>query len=99
MRIKSYYAHAVEDAMSMARQELGPDAMLVNTRKAPLEARHLGDYEVVFATDLPPNEDFPAGDPSIPGGPAPTEVHSGGRVARELADLKKEVGHAPDLAA
>jgi hypothetical protein len=52
MRIKSYYAHAVEDAMSMARQELGPDAMLVNTRKASPEARHLGEYEVVFATDL-----------------------------------------------
>ena len=40
----------------MARQELGPDAMLVNSRKASLEARHLGAYEVVFATDLPAQE-------------------------------------------
>ena len=35
--------------MAAARQEMGPDAMLVNSRKAPPEARHLGEYEVVFA--------------------------------------------------
>ena len=56
MRIKSYFAHAVEDAMSMARQELRPDAMLLNSRRAAPEARHLGEYEVVFATDLPVGE-------------------------------------------
>src|SRR5947209_7601669 len=52
MRLKSYFSHAVEDAVAAARQELGTDAMLVNSRKAPLESRHPGDYEVVFATDL-----------------------------------------------
>jgi hypothetical protein len=36
--------------MALASQELGADAMLLNSRKAPPEARHLGDYEVVFAT-------------------------------------------------
>ncbi len=96
MRIKSYYAHAVEDAMAMARQELGPDAMLVNSRKAPPEARHLGEYEVVFATDLPLEEgaspkagEGPAGTPAAFGTPAvfgPAE-----RLAREVADLKKEL--------
>lgn len=40
--------------MEQARKELGPDAMLVTTRTAALEARHLGEYEVVFAADLPP---------------------------------------------
>src|ERR1035437_7582724 len=49
MKIKSYYSRTVEDAMAAARQEMGPDAMLVNSRKAPLEVRHLGEYEVVFA--------------------------------------------------
>jgi flagellar biosynthesis protein FlhF len=92
MRIKSYYAHAVEDAMSMARQELGSDAMLINTRKAPPEARHLGEYELVFATDLPPaegpeadSEDRASG-ASMSAGPQPGE-----RLAREVADLKKEL--------
>ena len=42
MKLKSYFANTVEDAMSMARQELGSDAMLVNSRKSSLETRHLG---------------------------------------------------------
>jgi flagellar biosynthesis GTPase FlhF len=49
MQIKSYFAPAVEDAMAMARRELGPEAMLVNSRGAPPEARGRGEYEVVFA--------------------------------------------------
>ena len=49
MRLKSYFAGTVESAMCLARQEMGEDAMLVNSRKAPPEARHLGAYEVVFA--------------------------------------------------
>src|SRR5476649_2612712 len=50
MKIKSYFSRTVEDAMAVASQELGPDAMLVNSRKAPIESRHLGEYEVVFGT-------------------------------------------------
>ncbi len=34
--------------MATARHELGPEAMLVNSRKAPPESGHLGQYEVVF---------------------------------------------------
>ena len=52
MKIKSYFSRTVEDAMAMASQELGPEAMLVNSRKAPPEARHLGEYEVVFANGI-----------------------------------------------
>lgn len=92
MRIKSYYAHAVEDAMSMARQELGSDAMLINTRKAPPEARHLGDYELVFATDLPPAEGSGAHpEDHASGAPMPTGPQPGERLAHEVADLKKEL--------
>lgn len=49
MKIKSYFCGSVADALVMARQELGPDAMLVSSRKSPPESRHLGEYEVVFA--------------------------------------------------
>jgi len=49
MRMKSYFAESVEAAMGQARREMGPDALLVNSRKAPSEARGLGEYEVVFA--------------------------------------------------
>ena len=50
MKIKSYYSRTVEDAIAAARSELGPEAMLMNSRKAPIQSRHLGEYEVVFAT-------------------------------------------------
>ncbi len=49
MRMKSFFAPTVQDAVEQARQELGPDALLVNSRKAPPEAQGLGEYEVVFA--------------------------------------------------
>jgi hypothetical protein len=37
--------------MRQARDEFGDDVMLVTSRIASPEFRHLGDYEVVFATD------------------------------------------------
>ena len=49
MKIKSYFAGSVEAAINQAKQELGEDAMLMNSRKSMPEARHLGEYEVVFA--------------------------------------------------
>ncbi|MDQ6704843.1 MAG: hypothetical protein M3Z85_02630 [Acidobacteriota bacterium] len=51
MHIKSYFAATVESAMVRARRELGDEAMLVNSRKTPPETRHLGNYEVIFASD------------------------------------------------
>jgi flagellar biosynthesis protein FlhF len=80
--------------MAAARQEMGPDAMLVNSRKAPPEVRHLGEYEVVFAniagavapaeaTLRLPGERSEA----IPAFQAP----AGSRLSTEVAELKKEL--------
>ena len=94
MKIKSYYSRTVEDAMAAARQEMGPDAMLVNSRKAPPEVRHLGEYEVVFA--------------NVAGAVAPAEATlklpgersqaipvfqapAGDRLSTEVAELKREL--------
>ena len=57
MRMKSYFANSFRVAMDQARKELGPEAMLVTTRASAMEARHLGEYEVVFAADLPVSPD------------------------------------------
>jgi flagellar biosynthesis protein FlhF len=89
MKIKSYFSQTVQDAMAKASQELGSDAMLLNSRKAPPEARHLGEYEVVFATGA-----LPGGVADIPDEPAEAAVsqHSGGdRLSKEVAELKKEL--------
>jgi flagellar biosynthesis protein FlhF len=87
MKIKSYYSRTVEDAVSQARQELGPEAMLMNSRKAPVEARHLGEYEVVFAVDsLPEISDATGeGDYSAEGAAASE------RLANEVSDLRKQL--------
>lgn len=51
MRLKSYFADTIEEAISQGRREMGPDAMLVNSKRAGAEARHLGAYEVVCAAE------------------------------------------------
>lgn len=91
MKIKSYFARTVEDAMAMARQELGPEAMLVNSRRAALETRHLGDYEVVFASDVPAaeSEEIAAAVRSAP--PGVLAQPFGERLSAEVAELKKEL--------
>jgi flagellar biosynthesis protein FlhF len=48
MRIKSYFASSVEQAIHDAREELGGEATLITSRRAAPDARHLGAYEVVF---------------------------------------------------
>jgi flagellar biosynthesis protein FlhF len=79
MKIKSYFSATVEGAMSMARQELGPDAMLVNTRKAPPESGHPGQYEVVFGVV--------EGRPPAPENVSPARD----RLSNDVADLKREL--------
>ena len=94
MKIKSYYSRTVEDAMAVARHEMGPDAMLVNSRKAPPEVRHLGEYEVVFgsveAAVAPADASL-----KLPGErgesiPFPT-APLGDRLSVEVAELKREL--------
>lgn len=55
MRIKSYFSGTVESAMELARRELGEEAVILNSRPAPADARHLGAYEVVFGVDDAPS--------------------------------------------
>ena len=54
MKLKSYFADTIEEAISLARREMGPEAMLVNSKRSNADARHLGAYEVVCATDVEP---------------------------------------------
>ncbi len=93
MTLKSYFSGTVEAAVEQARHELGPDAMLVDSRKAAPETRHLGEYEVVFAS-MP--SICPA-DSSGGAGPSPRPmaeaVPAGASAAlrAELADIKRHV--------
>jgi flagellar biosynthesis protein FlhF len=79
MKIKSYYSRSVEVAIAEAREELGPEAMLVESRKAAPEARHLGEYEVIFAltTDSSPIQAKALAAPD--------------HLSQDVAELKKEL--------
>jgi len=72
--------------MAQARQELGPEAMLVNSRKAPPEARHLGEYEVVFAAE---NSPAPAQD--VAAQVQPQTANGADRLSVDVASLKREL--------
>lgn len=67
----------------MARKELGPEAMLVQSRRAPPEAGGAGEYEVVFATDSAEA----APEAALPN-PAALQ---GDRLSQEVAELKREL--------
>ena len=53
--VKSFFAESIQAAMEHARVELGTEALLLDSREAPPEARHLGDFEAVFAASSPPH--------------------------------------------
>ena len=48
MRRKTYIAKSVDEAIAQARQELGAEATLLNTRRVE------GGYEIVFGVPEPP---------------------------------------------
>lgn len=50
LHVKSYFARSIQDAIELAGREMGPDALLLNSRPSPPEARHLGEFEVVFGS-------------------------------------------------
>jgi hypothetical protein len=88
MRIKSYFAHTVEDALATARQELGAEAMLVNTRRALPETGHEGEYEVVLATDAPEVAETAS---SLGGAAAAAVTRAPDRLSLEVSELKREL--------
>lgn len=89
MRMKSFYGRDVRTALALARQELGPDAMLVDSRKAPPDARHLGDCEVVVASGMDEAAEDPEpafGNAACAGAPSACAG-----LAAELAELRRQV--------
>lgn len=80
--VKSYFAASVVEAMERARLELGPDALLMNTREAPPEARHLGECEVVFGVR-------PTAAPT--GGAPPTAIDPVADLRQRMEELREIV--------
>jgi len=64
MKIKSYFASSVEQAIQEARKELGTEAMLITSRRSSPETRSLGAYEVVFGLQATPARKRPTNVPA-----------------------------------
>jgi len=96
MRIKSYFADSVAEAMEKARRELGPDCMLLNSKKTDLELRSLGPYEVIFGVPPEPQAAAGAEVPALAGfaaalRAAPEARPAANEFARELAELRRQI--------
>jgi flagellar biosynthesis protein FlhF len=85
MKIKTYFTQSVQEAMERARVELGPEAMLMNSKKTDPELRHLGGYEVVFAVSEPANTTERAAPR------APAAAPNSDLVIHEIAELRKQI--------
>ena len=94
MRLKSYFAGTVESAICLARQEMGGDAMLVNSRRTLPEARHLGAYEVVFAAAQDPAHQAPAAVPEPAKAPSQTLAGEMAEMRRQLAKMSSMVSRS-----
>ncbi len=97
MRLKSFFADTIEEAIQRAHRDMGPEAMLVNSKTAAPEARHLGAYEVVCAAD---NESRSGASPFTssrveqPPSAAPVD-----KLSQEVSELKQQMERlALDLA-
>jgi flagellar biosynthesis protein FlhF len=85
MRIKSYFADSVQEAIEKARLELGPDAMLMHSKKTEFELRPLGAYEVVFG--VPGVRQIEKTEPQSKA----TALAGGEELIKELTDLRHQI--------
>lgn len=81
---KSYFANTVEEALALARQEFGDEALLIESRRTGGENRR-GGYEVLVAA------------PEAPAEEAPLEGSGGGALAGEMTALRRELERMADL--
>ncbi len=86
MKLKSFFADSIEAAIGLARREMGPEAMLVHSKRAPSEARHLGVYEVVCAADTDP-----ASNRAAPSSGQVPQAPSVDKLVREVSDLRQQM--------
>ncbi len=92
LHLKTYFAASVQAAVELASRELGSDALLVNSRKTAPEARHLGEYEVVFAVTPQELDTAMPGEPERDSSGQPLDVLLG-----EFAELRSQMRQMRDM--
>src|SRR5271155_5015131 len=88
MRLKSFFADSIEEAIQRAHRDMGPEAMLVDSKTAAPEARHLGAYEVVCAVD---NESRSRGAPFKCSRVEELPAATVDKLSQEVSELKQQM--------
>jgi flagellar biosynthesis protein FlhF len=83
MRIKSYFTESVHEAMQKARFELGPEALLLSSKRNA-QPDSASAYEVVFGVSSESRREAAA---------EASGAASGEGVARELAELRRQIAN------
>jgi flagellar biosynthesis protein FlhF len=102
MQTKAYFANSIKEALEVAREELGENALLVGSKPAPSQGRQFGPLEVTFAWDskeaassqfasgrmeaVPAGRSAPAGLPSMKSASPETD-----EIRRQLSALRVAV--------
>src|SRR5712664_501699 len=84
MHLISFFAATVEAALAKGRRELGPNALIVQSRKAPPESRHLGPWELVLAVQGSPPAQTEVRQP-------PALITAGEPLTQEVAELRRQI--------
>lgn len=82
MRLKSYFAQSVHEAMQQARCELGPEALLFSSKKGP-QPDSAAAYEVVFGVSNDGRSELATHTGAM------ASIETG--VARQLAELRQQI--------
>ncbi len=91
METKTYFATSIQAAMEVARRELGPDAMLLDSQPTPESMRRFGPLEVSFAWERP--SAFAAAKAEEPSMPALRPNASGlDDIMQEISALRNAIG-------
>jgi flagellar biosynthesis protein FlhF len=85
MAIRRYKARSIQEAISRIKEDIGPDAMILSTRRLPKSADHRNLFEVTAAMEKPAAVEFRDGleaqEPSVsdPGNREPEDGFRAGR--------------------
>jgi flagellar biosynthesis protein FlhF len=91
IRVKSYFANTVEEALVLGRQDFGDDALLLDSKRTREGEEHLGAYEVVIGC---PQGETPANPASAPASPSGEPA---GRPAVDVPGIHAELERMSNL--
>jgi len=93
---RSFFAETVESALAEATRQLGPETLLVESRRTQPPERHLGAYEVVVESEAPAAESRKARESAPPPHRPAARVDT---LSPDLEQIRREVSGLRDMVA